>query len=111
LISDITEAYTVYMKQKGFKITSRHSNLSVVAIYLHKGCGIKDFEVDLPKRLFITYHNRDITKEEIKKILEHCTLRKKLFYLMMVETGARPRTIVKLKYWMIKKTLKLKRFR
>jgi len=102
LLADITETYAVYLKKQGFKITTRHSNLSVVQSYLHKGCGIKDFDVDLPKRLFVTFHNRDITKEEIRKILEHCTLREKLFYLMMVETGARPRTLVKLRYWMIK---------
>lgn len=108
-LADITEAYAVYLKQQGFKVTTRHSNLSVVQSYLHKGCRIKECDVDLPKRLFITYHNRDITKEEIRKILEHCTLREKLFYLMMVEMGVRPRTIVKLKYWMIKEDFEAER--
>ncbi len=52
---------------------------------------------------FVTYHNRQITKEEIKRILEHSGLRERTFYLMMLESGQRPNTLVQLQYKHIKK--------
>lgn len=59
-------------------------------------------EIRKQKNVYIKYHNKDITKEEIKKILEHSGIREKAFFLMMVESGLRPNTIVQLKYKHIK---------
>lgn len=100
-LADIIEDYTVSLKQK-YAPTTIHSNLSVIQSYLHKGCRIKEVDVQLPKHMFITYHNRDITKEEIRKISEHSPLRARLFFLMMVESGLRPRTLTQLRYKHIK---------
>ncbi|MEE9510168.1 MAG: site-specific integrase [Candidatus Bathyarchaeia archaeon] len=46
----------------------------------------------------ITYHNRSIKKQEIKDILDHSSLRDKLFFKMMEESGLRPHTLVRLRY-------------
>jgi integrase len=53
--------------------------------------------------VFVTYHNRDILKDEIKQILENSGLRERTFYLMMLESGQRPDTLVKLQYKHIKR--------
>jgi len=53
--------------------------------------------------VFVTYHNRDILTNEIKQILENSGLRERTFYLMMLESGQRPDTLVKLQYKHIKR--------
>jgi site-specific recombinase XerD len=45
----------------------------------------------------ITYHNREIQKEEILAVLSASKPREKAFYIMMAQTGLRPDTLVKLK--------------
>ena len=44
----------------------------------------------------ITYHNRDITKEEIALILNISNSRDRAFFLMMAQSGLRPNTLCKL---------------
>jgi integrase len=63
---------------------------------------MKDVEVAFPKHVFVTYHNRDLTKEDIRKILDHTSLRDKVFFLMLAESGMRPDTLVQLTYSNIK---------
>ena len=63
-------------------------------------------EPDKPKHTFVKFHNRDITREEIKRILEHTTIRNKTFFLMMAESGLRPYTLVQLRYRHIKRDFK-----
>lgn len=99
---DLIDSYKAYLIQKGYAPTSVYSCLSIVQSFLKKGCRIKDVEVSLPKHVYQKYHNRDITKEEIKKILEHAPIRERTFWLMMYESGLRPRTLVQLKYKHIK---------
>ena len=45
----------------------------------------------------ITYHNRDITKEEIRRILAVSRPRDRAFFCMMAQTGLRPGTLCRLK--------------
>jgi len=63
----------------------------------------------LKERGLVTYHNRSIQKEEVKRILEHSSLREKLFFTMMTETGARPDTLVQLRYKHIKEEFEAKK--
>lgn len=101
-LSDIIESYTNLLRQRGYCPTSLHSCLSILQSYLKKGCKIKEIDIQLPKHLYQKYHNRDITKEEIRKILEHAPIRERLFYLMLAESGLRPRTLVQLRFKHIK---------
>lgn len=48
------------------------------------------------------YHNRDITHEEIKMILNASRPRERAFYTIMTQSGLRPNTICNLKYENIK---------
>jgi len=66
-------------------------------------------EVDLPKHPYVTYHNRDITKEEVKQILKFASPRDRVIYLVLAESGLRSDTAVNLKYWQIKEDFEAKR--
>lgn len=48
------------------------------------------------------FHNRDVTKEELKQILDNSTPRDRAFYLMMIQSGLRPITLTRLTYAQIK---------
>jgi integrase len=108
-IHDIVEVYSCQVKRSNY--TSMHEALilSIIRSYLVKGCGIKDVEVPLPKHVFVTFHNRDLKKEDIKRILDHANLRDKVFFLMMAESGMRPQTLVQLNYNNIKEDFEANR--
>ena len=94
------EAY-IYNNFETYAPMSRASELStVLSFFQHHRIPL---EVDKQKHLFVKYHNRDITKEELKRILEHCKIREKAFFLIMAESGLRPYTIVQLRYRHIKR--------
>jgi integrase len=101
-LHDAIEDYVCFVKTQKFSNMHVKLVVSIVSSYVKKGCGIKDIEIDIPKRTFPIFHNRDITKEEIKTILEHATLRDRTFFLMMVESGLRPSTLLALRYKYIK---------
>jgi site-specific recombinase XerD len=58
-----------------------------------------NLEIDfVPKvKVHASYHNRDITKDEIKAILDMSAPRERAFYSMMVQGGLRPDTLCKIK--------------
>ena len=66
-------------------------------------------EIDLPKHTFVTYHNRDITKDEVKQILNNASPRDRAIYIVLAESGLRSETAVNLKYWQIKDDFEAKR--
>lgn len=54
-------------------------------------------------KLRVTYHNRDITTEEIDRILKHTEkVRDRAIYCMIAQSGLRPTTVSKLRYKHIK---------
>jgi len=57
-----------------------------------------DIEVRTLKHPHVIYRNRDITKSELRKILNYSEIRDRTFFLMMSESGLRPSTLVQLKY-------------
>jgi integrase len=101
-VQDVVEMFLSNMKALNYPPLRVKHDMSVISSYLKKGCGIRDIEVPIPKRVFVKYHNRDITKEEIRKILEHCSIRDKAFFILMVESGLRPNTILQLRYKHVK---------
>ena len=54
------------------------------------------------KHIFVKHHNRDLKREEIKRILQHANIRDRTFFLMMLESGLRPNTLVQLRWKHIK---------
>jgi integrase len=56
-------------------------------------------------RMRVIYHNRDITHEEVKLILDASRPRERAFFTVMAQSGLRPDTICNLKYKHIKEDL------
>lgn len=56
-------------------------------------------------RKFVTYHNRDIRKEEIEEIIKIAEPREKAFYVLMAQSGLRPNEICNLKIENLEKLL------
>jgi integrase len=68
---------------------------AILSFYRHNKIPV---EVDIQEKVYIVNHNRAIQKEEVKRILDHATLRDRCFFLMMLESGLRPQTMVMLRY-------------
>jgi len=58
--------------------------------------------VDLPKRACVVFHNRDLSREEVKKILSFSSPRDRAILLVLTESGMRIDTCVNLRFWQIK---------
>ena len=101
-LKDVIDNYLAYIKTLNYSPMHERLLMSIISSFLKKGCGIKDIDIPMRKRAFVKYHNRDITKEEIRKILEHASLRERAFFIMMCESGLRPSTLLQLRYKHIK---------
>ncbi|MCD6264330.1 tyrosine-type recombinase/integrase [Candidatus Bathyarchaeota archaeon] len=77
--------------------------------FFRKYLGMKDVRIRRERYMYVKYVNRDIGKEEIRRILEHADLRDKCFFLMMLESGLRPSTLIQLKYKHIKEDFEAQR--
>lgn len=101
-IDDILEKVDVYENHLGKKGLSRNTISlhlsSIQSFFKYMRIPVK-LEVFTAKSAF---HNRDITKDEINRILNNSTPRDKSFYLMMVQSGLRPMTLMQLTYTQIK---------
>jgi len=97
----------VYNKYENYAPATRMQELAVaVSFFKHHRISV---EPDREKHAYVKYHNRDITKEEIRRILEHANIRDRTFFLMMLESGLRPNTLVQLRYKHIKKDIETNR--
>jgi len=56
-------------------------------------------------RMRVIYHNRDITHDEVKLILDSSRPRERAFFAVMAQSGLRPDTICNLRYKHIKEDL------
>ena len=102
---DILGALSGWVKQ--FCPNTANNILSVTNSFLH--FWKIPLEVDLPKHRYVVYHNRDITKEEVKRILFNSKARDRVLFLLLAESGMRSDTAVNLKYWQIKEDFEAKR--
>ena len=59
-------------------------------------------DVELPKRPYVLYHNRDFSKEELRLILSRAHQRERTLYLLLLESGLRATSAITLRYWQIK---------
>lgn len=96
---DTIRAFNTWLKPK-FASLSLKTHLTVVKSFLRYWD--IPLKVDLPKHSYVTYHNRDIKKEELKKVLTFATARDRVIWLVMAESGMRPDNAVNLKYSQIK---------
>lgn len=102
-IEDWTEKIEryVYENLKDLTPLTINTKLSiVVSFFKHHRIPIYP---EYKKHAYVKYHNRDLKREEIKRILQNVNIRDRTFFLMMVESGLRPNTLVQLRYKHIKK--------
>jgi integrase len=102
-LQDAIEDYICVLKTRNYTNMHVKMGIAIVSSFIRKGCKIKDIDIDIPKRTYAVFHNQDITKEVIKKLLEHATLRDRTFFLFLAETGLRPSTALHLTYDLIKR--------
>ena len=103
--TDIVQDYYSMMCNRE-NCTTLSANTKITSILsffqFHRIPNKHGLDIRKQKNAYVKYHNRDIRKSEIKRILEHSGIREKAFYLMMVESGLRPNTLCQLKYKHIK---------
>ena len=107
--TDKIESY-IYFNFQDYTSGSRMQELAVIVSFF-KNCCARGIPVSpkWEKHTFVKYHNRDIKREEIKRILEHSSKRDKAFFLMLTESGLRPETLVQLRYKHIKEDFEANR--
>lgn len=99
VLRDILKDYFAWLKGLYTPMTVNRS-MSTVMSYLHA------FDVPVKpirlKHAYVTYHNRDLAKEDIRRILDHSSIRNRAIYLVLYETGMRPDTLTNLKWRHVK---------
>lgn len=98
--NDLIASFTSMLKKK-YPPLSQRSILTAPKSFFKKWK--IPLDVDLPKRAYVTYHNRDLTKPIIRQIISKASQRNRTIYLILAESGLRTGTVVELKYWQIKK--------
>ena len=97
---DLIRTYSTHIKKSDYTPLTQKNYLSGAKSYFsyYK----IPIDVDLPKRVYVKYHNRDLTKEHIRKILSKASQRDRTIFLLMAESGLRIGTAIHIKYWHIK---------
>lgn len=90
-MTELIEAY-FYSLDEAYAPATRKAMVMPVISYFKKNRVPVDPEISEP--IYVKYHNRDISREEIQRILEHASLRDRAFFLVMAESGQRPYTLV-----------------
>ena len=83
---------------EGEDLTPSSINNRIIAVksfFKHLGMQL---DVKIPSVRYFPYHNRDITTEELLRILNIASPRDKAFFAMMAQSGLRPHTLCRLKY-------------
>jgi len=98
-LKDVLKVYFGFLKVKTSPLAVNTTMARIVS-YLHA------FEIPVKtprlKHAYVFYHNRDISKDEIKTILDHSDARNKAMWLILYEAGMRPETLANLKWRHIK---------
>jgi len=97
--NDIVRAYSTWLESRHLAPLSRKNYLVAVKSYLRYWK--IPLDVELPKHLYVLYHNRDLSKEQIRLILSRASPRDRVIYLLMAESGLRVHTAITMKYWQI----------
>jgi len=104
---DTIRAFYTWLKRKGFAPLTIKNHLAVLRSFF--GYWDIPLKVLLPKHSYIVYHNRDLTKDEVRQILNFASPRDRVIWLIMAESGMRVGTLVNLKYWQIKEDFEAER--
>jgi integrase len=95
---DLVRAFNTWLKPKYASLTM-HNHLAVLRSFLVYWK--IPIDVELPRHTYVKYHNRDLSKENIRQILSRATQRDRTIWLMMAESGLRANTAISMKYYQI----------
>lgn len=103
---DFLEAWNDIIRSFNTQIKKKYAPLSVKNLLATPKSFFSFWNIPirvlLPKRACVVYHNKDLTKQEVRQILTFASPRDRVIWLLMTESGMRGDTAVKLKYWQIK---------
>jgi len=98
-LNDVLRDYFAFLKGRVTPLSVKRS-ISVVMSFLHAfDIPAKPLRIRYP---YVVYHNRDITKDELRLIVEASDPRDRAIWLILYESGMRPQTLAKLKWKHIK---------
>lgn len=95
---DLIRALNTWLKPKYAPLTM-HNHLAVLRSFLVYWK--IPLDVELPRHPYVKYHNRDLSKENIRQILARATQRDRTVWLIMAESGLRANTAISLRYYQI----------
>jgi len=96
---DVVRSFNTWMKPKFAPMTCKNLMSTLKSFCRYWNIPLT---VDLPNRPCVIYHNRDLTREEIKQLTSFASARDRVIYIVLVESGMRVGTAVRVKYWQIK---------
>jgi len=98
-LKEILKDYFGHLKGQTTPI-SVNTTMAAIVSYLHT------FEIPVKtpriKHAYVLYHNMDISKNQIRTVLDHSDFRNRAMWLLLYESGMRPETLVNLKWTHIK---------
>jgi hypothetical protein len=103
---DLVRVFNTLIKQKYAPLTVKNYLATIKSFVRFWRIPI---DVELPRRACVIYHNRDLTRDNVKQILTFASPRDRVIWLVMAESGMRGDTAVNLKYWQIKEDFEAKR--
>jgi integrase len=98
-LNDVLRDYFAFLKGRVTPLSVKRK-MSTVMSFLHAfDIPAKPLRIRYP---YVVYHNRDITKDELRLIVEASDVRDRAIWLILYESGMRPQTLAKLKWKHVK---------
>jgi integrase len=103
---DAVRSFFTYVKKQHAPLTTKNFIVTIKSFFRFWDIPVK---AELPKRACVVYHNRDLTREEVRLILTYASPRDRVIWLLMVESGMRADTAVHMQYWQLKEDFEAER--
>lgn len=98
-LNDVLKDYFAFLKGRVTPLSVKRG-MSAVMSFLHAfDIPAKPLRIRYP---YVVFHNRDLTKDEIRLIVESSDVRNRAIWLILYESGMRPQTLANLKWKHIK---------
>jgi integrase len=98
-LNDVLKDFFAFLKGRVTPLSVKRK-MSTVMSFLHAfDIPAKPLRIRYP---YVVYHNRDITKDELRLIVESSDPRDRAIWLILYESGMRPQTLANLKWKHIK---------
>jgi integrase len=106
LWQDLIRAFHAHIKPKYASLSTKQMMSIVKSFFKFNKIPV---DVEIPKRTFVSYHNRDLNKNDIRLIVSRSSARNRALWLILAESGMRVGTAISMKYWWIKEDFEKKR--